>query len=254
MARIACIWLMSCLLIPTVVLAQRLTEDNNNLWITYLGDHRISKHWSFHTEAHWRRAELGQRWQQLLLRPAVNYHLNDKVMLTLGYSYYTTYSYGDYPLRFATPEHHMYEQVQWKESLGRLLVQHRYRLEQRYVAVMVPGSDGNGVLDHYRYLNRFRYRLLLTFPLSKPQLAKDVWFASAYDEIFLTFGDAARTDGIQQNRISALIGYQLDGKGSSIQMGYLHQNLNRPDINLMEANHTLHFIFTYNLDFRRPTK
>lgn len=48
-------------------------------------------------EAHLRRADLGARWRQLLLRPAVNFQLNNQVMFTQGYSYYITYPYGEFP-------------------------------------------------------------------------------------------------------------------------------------------------------------
>jgi hypothetical protein len=37
-----------------------------------------------------------------------------------------------------------------------------------------------------------------------------VFTANFYDEVFLNFGDSQRLDYIQQNRISALLGYQVN--------------------------------------------
>lgn len=77
---------------PMTVSAQapRATDPNGNLWVSQWGDHRFHERWSIHTEAHWRRADLGMNWQQLLVRPAINFHLNDQVMFK-GYSYYFNY-------------------------------------------------------------------------------------------------------------------------------------------------------------------
>lgn len=249
------IWALLTLL-PFAIWAQRQEDVNDHLWVTYLGDHRVAEHWSVHTEAHWRRSQMGETWQQLLIRPAVNY-LTKAATYTVGYSYYHNYSYGDFPIHFPFSEHHIYEQVALNQAVGtRLKLNHRYRLEQRWLDVLVSDGHGGGRFDHLRYLNRFRYRLLATFPISKPQLEAHTWFVSAYDEVFLTFGDPGRADAIQQNRLSGLMGYQLDSHGSSIQLGYLWQTIGRPGAALggadvLEKNHTLHLIITYNLHLRK---
>lgn len=248
--------LVLALLLPMAATAQRQEENNDNLWITHLGDHRVSEHWGFHTEAHWRRSRFGETWQQLLIRPAINYHTK-AATYTIGYSYYHNYGYGDFPIRFPFSEHHIYEQVSLNQAVGtRLRLNHRYRLEQRWLDVIVTDGAGGSRLDHVRYLNRFRYRLLATFPISRPQLEAHTWFLSAYNEVFLTFGDPGRADAIQQNRLSGLVGYQLDARGSSLQLGYLWQTIGRPGAapggaDVLEKNHTLHVIITYNLDLRR---
>src|SRR5690349_8237775 len=78
--------------------AQRVIDRNTHLWSTYLGDHRLSERWSIHTEAHVRRANTGADPQQLLFRPAINYHLHPDVLVSLGYSYYYNHRYGAYPI------------------------------------------------------------------------------------------------------------------------------------------------------------
>ncbi len=242
------------ILLAQAVTAQRITINNSHVWVTYLGDYQVAKRWSIHTEGHWRRADFGQTWQQLLLRPAVNYHLNPNVMFTLGGSYYYNYRYDDYPIKAANWEFHLFEQTQLKNSIGRLMVQNRFRLEQRYIAQLKPSQDNptQYILDRYDYRTRFRYRVMLTLPLNHSKLDPDTWFLSAYDEVFLSIGDPARLDFIQQNRMSALLGYQFN-KNGSIQLGYLFQNIQRPGAasgaDLIEYNHTLHVMFTYNWSF-----
>ncbi len=238
---------------------------NNHLWVTYLGDHKVAERWSLHTEGHWRRAELGKTWQQLLLRPAVNFHLNPDLVFTAGYSFYKNYPYEEGAFRFVFNEHHAWEQVQLGHGWGRLKLSHRYRLEQRFIETFgrnLPDSVRGP--KRSRYLNRFRYRLGATVPITGEKMEKNTLFASAYDEVFLTFGDDSRIDAIQQNRISALLGWQFDDKGSSLQLGFLYQSImfpRTPIVNstgtsgltddLIENNRTIHLIFTWNLDFRR---
>lgn len=236
--------------------AQRVTDPNGNLWVSHWGDHRTAKHWSFHTEAHWRRADLGVNWQQLLLRPAINYHLNDQVMFTFGYSYYRNYPYGEYPIKYVNWEHQLWEQVQLTQPLGRLKIAHRFRLEQRYIATLTASPDDplTGVFDKYTYQSRFRYRVWLTLPLGRAQVEPGVFSANFYDEVFLSFGDSQRLDYINQNRISALLGYQVN-KPFSILAGYLFQNIQRPGAaagaDLVENNSTIHMVLVYNLDLRK---
>lgn len=239
-------------------LAQRVTDSQQHLWISHWGDQRISERWSFHTEGHWRRDNLGKDWQQLLLRPAINFHLNDQVLLTQGYSYYFNYAYGEHPIKYQNWEHHLFQQVQLSgQAIGRARLQHRFRMEERFIAKLVPSSDdpAQGEFEHYTYQSRFRYRVWLTVPLGHEKVEPGVFSAQFYDEVFLNFGDSQRSDYIHQNRISALLGYQVS-KPFSVLAGYLYQTINRPGAvsgsDLMELNSTVHVALVCNLDLRKP--
>lgn len=209
-----------------------------------------------YTEGHLRRAGLGEHAQQLLLRPAVNFHLNDPVLLTLGYSYYENHPYGAHPIRFANHEHHVYQQVQLTQPIGRVGVQHRFRMEERFIARIVPSADDPdaGVLDRYVYQSRFRYRLWVTVPLNRPKVEPGAFTANVYDEVFLRFGDSERLDLVQQNRISLLLGYQVN-RPVSVLLGYLYQTVQRPGAaagaDLIELNSTMHVALVCNMDLRR---
>ncbi len=251
--------LLCALLLSTWAISQgrRATDANGHLWISLWGDHRMSKHWSIHTEGHWRRADLGRNWQQLLLRPALNYHLNDQVMFTAGYSYYRNYSYGAYPIPFANWEHNAYQQVQLTGPIGRLSIAHRFRLEQRFLAKITQSASDpyRTELDSYIHQNRLRYRVGLTLPLGDHERVEPgVFSANLYDEVFLNFGDGQRLDYIQQNRISALLGYQVS-RPMNLMMGYLLQTIQRPGAaegsDLLEMNSTIHLVLVCNLDLRK---
>ncbi len=246
-------------MLPSAASAQtpRATDPNANLWVSHWGDHRISEHWSLHTEGHIRRAELGPQWQQLLLRPGVNYHLSEQVLFTAGYSYYHNYQYGAFPIKFDNWEHHLFQQVQLGQAIGRVRLAHRFRMEERFLAKVEASQDdpATGVLEEYAYQSRFRYRVWLTVPLGQHQKVEPgVFSANFYDEVFLNFGDSQRLDYIHQNRISALLGYQVS-KPFSILAGYLYQTIQRPGAangaDLMELNSTIHVALVYNMDLRK---
>lgn len=237
--------------------AQRSTDQNTHLWISALGDHRFAERWSLHTEAHVRRAEFGAAPQQLLLRPAINCHLHPDVLLSLGYSYYSNHRYGAWPIRVRNWEHHLWQQVQLGQRLGRLHLSHRFRMEERYLAELVPRASDPGTytFSRYAYRSRLRYRVMATRPFGHHQRVEArTWFASAYNEFFFSFGDDRQPDHMQQDRLSGLLGYQWNDHGN-VQAGYLLQLLQRPGAaggaDLLERNHTLHLVLTYNLDLRK---
>lgn len=233
-------------LLAAPIEAQRLQDTNAHFWFSHWGDHRVLERWSLHSEFHIRRAELGTNAQQLLIRPAVNFHLHDKVMLTAGYSYYENYRYGAHPIRFANWEHHGFAQVQFTSLINKVRMQHRYRWEHRWMARLAPDADGSDRFDGYGESDRFRYRVWLTVPLGKDT----PWTLNGYDEIFLSLGGTAPGNRFSQNRASALLGYHVN-KELNVLAGYLHQTIDRAGAamgaDVVEKNSTLHVVLVYNL-------
>ncbi|MBL7950420.1 MAG: DUF2490 domain-containing protein [Flavobacteriales bacterium] len=254
---LASTFLALCVCSGSFAQTHRITDANSNLWISHWGDHRFHDRWSFHTEGHWRRTDLGEHWQQLLLRPAINFHLNDQVLITQGYSYYINHTYSTYPIRFQNWEHHLWQQIQLTQAIGRVRIQHRFRMEERFIARLNADADepSRAVFDSYGYQNRFRYRVWVTVPLGgHEKVAPGVFSVNLYDEVFLNFGDPTRLDHINQNRISALLGYQVNKELNAL-VGYLHQTIQRPGaaagIDLLELNSTIHLALVYNMDLRK---
>ncbi len=242
------------LLFPLLAAAQtdRVVENNQNFWFSHWGDHFVANKWSVHSEFHIRRADMGASPQQLLIRPAVNFHLNEAVMFTLGYSYYENYGFGEYPIAFNNWEHHVYEQVQITQRLGKLTMAHRFRMEHRWIAQIVPdpAGGGDGVFDGYSTSNRMRYRVWNTYPLSRDSKLT----GNAYWELFLVTRAASGVDRFNQNRLAVMLGYQFT-RELNVLVGYLQQNLQRAGaangVDLDQRNATLHLAAVLNLDFRR---
>ncbi|OON67945.1 hypothetical protein B0919_14840 [Hymenobacter sp. CRA2] len=209
-------------------------------WYNYTGDHRLTDFWGVHTEGQLRRADLGPRRQQLLLRLGLNQHWSDKWQTAAGYTFLRTYPYGEFP-EGNSWEHRSYEEVQLTDTLGRLALGHRYRLEQRWIR----GEGEAGPT----YENRARYQFSVQLPLRGRRVDAHEWYLTAYDEVFLGFGHHVQ-HAFDQNRLYSALGRQFT-QAAAAELGYMYHVKAHDDGQVYELHHTLYLALTYNLDLRR---
>ncbi len=201
-------------------------EDIWGNWIMYFGTNRVSDKISIHSEVQYRNHTIAPvNIEQLLLRTGVNYHLNSKSMFTMGYGYIASHDYKSKPKAPESKEHRIFQQFILKNKLNRVLFEHRYRLEQRWV-----NKD---------FRSRVRYRLMTIVPLNKKELEKGTVFLGLYDEIFVN----TKQTFFDRNRLYAALGYQLN-KDIQLQLGYLYQTINPYSKNYLQI------AITFNTDFR----
>jgi hypothetical protein len=193
------------LLLGLMSVSSLIGQDNGEgrlgSWFMYFGTNTLSEKISIHSEAQFRYYEVADNFNQLLLRTGLNYHLNPEAIATLGYGYIgTDGTFTELPGDMDSREHRIFEQFILKNEVGNLKVEHRYRLEQRFLE-MGPSTDTQ---------HRARYRLQLTLPMGNR------FFLNAYDEIFVNLQDEA----FGQNRAYLALGIHLS-QNSSLQIGYL---------------------------------
>ncbi|MFN5621480.1 MAG: DUF2490 domain-containing protein [Flavobacteriales bacterium] len=214
------------------------------------GNHRLTNHWGFNTEYQWRRTNGLLHWQQSLFRTGIDFYGKRGLQLTIGYAWIKTFPYGEQPVSHVNDEHRIWQQVLMKSMMGRCEVQHRFRCEQRLLENWVITEDGNYLLDNILYRQRARYRVMITVPLSKAQLADKTLFLTASDEVFLGFGKGIGKNVLDQNRLAVAFGWRFNA-ACNIQLGYLNQYIIKKDGVMAERNHTLQLGMTYNLDWRK---
>jgi hypothetical protein len=76
----------------------RINDQNTIGWYNYFGTFKLDKNFSLHTEYQLRRSNFITDSQQELLRLGLNYQLNPKMQLRLGYAWIETSPYGDIPI------------------------------------------------------------------------------------------------------------------------------------------------------------
>ena len=202
------------------------------------------------TEYQWRRADGFRHWQQSLLRLGLEYEINPKVSVMGGYAWIKTFPYGTQPIQHEFNEHRMFEQVYLKDKAGRLEVQHRYRIEQRFLEQYALNSSGNVVQVDPVFRNRIRYRALVMLPLSRKTMGDQTLFLSINNELFVGFGKGIAKNPIDQNRFITALGWRFNAQ-TNIQVGYLNQFIFKSNAIDMERNHSLWISMVYNLDFTK---
>ncbi len=228
------LWIITA--VGSVAPLHAATDDNAHGWYMYFGDHPIAKSkWGVHLEGQWRRHDLGLSWQQLLLRPGVNYQLTKNILLTGGYGFIETYRYGDFPFRAAFPEHRIFEQVQITPRFLSLDWQNRLRFEQRHLGVMTEQPDGTFRRASWRYENRFRYMLRTNVPLP---FADKKYYLGLYNEIMFDYGKNVAFNVFDQNRAYVALGRTV-ARETRLEVGFMEQTIQQRSGQVFEHNHTL---------------
>lgn len=233
----------------------RISDRNTIGWFTNTTTLRFAERWSGHLEYQFRRTELVQRWQQSLLRTGVNYQVNDKLTLRLGYAWAETFPYGDYPIQAAGrqfPEHRLYQMATLSNPVGRVEINHRFMLEQRWVGRFLNAQSAGP--DEWVYLNRLRYQVRVQVPLSPAAPGGRGPYAAAYDEVLLGFGRNVGENVFDQNRLGLLLGYRFNPT-FRVEGGFIQQILQLPreitGRNVFQYNNGLLINTVVNLDLRK---
>jgi hypothetical protein len=203
----------------------RGTENNSIGWYAFFANYKLDDKWSVHGEFQWRRTDWISNPQQNLYRVGVNYKIHPQVTFRVGYAFADTYNYGEQPIagngiRF--PEHRIYQMALINNPIGKVLLSHRFMLEQRWVG---RSLDPNATkADESVYLNRIRYMLRADLPLDGPTLDDKEPYLAIYDEIMIGFGKNVNQNIFDQNRLGILVGYRFSGS-VRIDGGYFNQIL-----------------------------
>jgi hypothetical protein len=250
MKRTKCLIVAFFLTIFHFLSAQHLISNQNHAWVTYLGNHKLTDKFSLHTEYQWRRAGGFENWQQSLARIGVDYSINQGLTVTAGYAWVLSYPYGDMPIAHTFNEQRMWQQVNAKSKYGRFELQHRYRLEQRFMENYIKNTDGTFARGNDLFRQRVRYRAMVLVPISRTEMLDNTLFLNVNNELFLGFGKGIGRNILDQNRMIFALGWRFN-KDFNMQVGYLNQFVIKSDGINMERNNTLLVSTVYNLDFRK---
>ncbi|MEY2599051.1 MAG: hypothetical protein RLZZ142_1310 [Verrucomicrobiota bacterium] len=221
------------------------TADNHNLWLNYVGDHPLfGSPWGLHLEVQNRLSDWGKDWQQLLIRPGINYAFNPNLSASAGYAFVRTYPYGELPAAHRFDENRLWEQLQYKHPGLGIAWTHRLRLEQRSIAELTRRPSGRYDTTNWRFENRVRYLLRSEIPISHDKKT----YLGIWDEVFLNFGSQVLGNHFDQNRAFVGIGRKLTDH-TKLEVGFLEQTLQRRGGRNWENNHTISVWLTSNLPF-----
>ncbi|WP_223559162.1 DUF2490 domain-containing protein [Chryseobacterium lathyri] len=191
-------------------------KNDLGAWYMYFGNNKISKKLNWHNEVQYRSFDAVGDLEQLLIRTGIGYDLtenNNNVLLGYGFILSRPYVNGE---KKENIEHRIFQQFITKQKFGRFNLQHRYRLEERFLQ------------DDFRM--RFRYMIGLNIPITQKEMLPKSLYASVYNEIFLHFDSPV----FDRNRVYGALGYVIN-KNMRIEAGYMNQiqeNRNRGQIQI----------------------
>ena len=212
----------------TAALAQtRVADLNANSWWVYAGDHQIKGRWGVFTETQVRRSDFASIWQQLQLRNAATYKVSDHVQVSLGYVATRSGRYGDFPAAAPIWEHRLQTEAKIKQNpIHKLTLEHRLRLEQRWIGQYVGG------VHSYRFQERARYQAKVSRPVSTNR------YLFGYGEAFLSFGANHAVRSLDQYRAGGGVGFKVT-PNNKLEFGYMLQYILQHNNRVEEYNHTL---------------
>ncbi|MDC0571626.1 DUF2490 domain-containing protein [Flavobacteriaceae bacterium] len=201
-------------------------QNDTGNWLMYFGTNKISENFSIHSEAQYRNHTISPtNIEQLLLRTGLNYHFKPNTLATFGYAHIGNYVYESEQKSPEVEEHRIWQQFLTTNTIGRVKFEHRYRVEERFIE------------DEFKM--RFRYRLMVFFPLNKQKIETGTLYLGIYDELFIN----DKRSFFDRNRLYGGLGYQY-ASNIHFQVGLLRQEVQTT------AKTFLQFGLIYNTNLR----
>jgi len=191
------------------------TQHQNSGWFMFLNNTKFNDKWGLQFDVQLRSADDWGYLRNTLVRPALQYFINNKHNVALGYLWQTTHTELAGSPNLTLHEHRIFEQYIYSHKIKSVFASHRLRLEQRFI-----GRTGEDVFSQ-----RFRYFVRLIQPLQKtqPTFTKGP-FLALQNEVFLNLQnkDKINNSVFDQNRLYLAAGYRFS-KQFDLEAGYMNQ-------------------------------
>lgn len=236
--KVYLITLLSILSI-SVSFGQRENYSHSSSWNTFTVKADISENLSFKNEFNFRRTNFLKDWEQIVLRPAVQYKIDKRLAVSAGYSYIQNYKYAVFSSPIDFKENNIWQQLLIKQNFASFDLSHRIRFEERF-RLTIGLVDQNTIITGTDYSGRLRYRFIINVPVLKKQ---DISLL-LYDEVFLDFEQQLQPVELDQNWM--FIGFQFrESEHITIKSGY--HNINIPRTGKTITNHVWETTLIYDL-------
>lgn len=191
------------------------TQHQNSGWFMLLNNTKFNDKWGLQFDVQLRSADDWGYLRNTLVRPALQYFINNKHNVALGYLWQTTHTESAGSPDLTLHEHRIFEQYIYSHKIKSVFASHRFRVEQRFI-----GRTGEDVFSQ-----RFRYFFRLIQPLQKaqPTFTKGP-FVALQNEVFLNIQnkDKINNSVFDQNRLYLAAGYRFS-KQFDLEAGYMNQ-------------------------------
>ncbi len=223
----------------------RSVQTQNHFWWSVNTNAKVCGKWSVIADLHIRRTDYLKNNSFYYTRIGAGYAVTDKFSTALAVGHMWLANRTNATELF-TNENRIVQQFQLNQTVGKVNVSNRLRIEERWVQKIV----NNALTDSYRYTTRFRYQLALSIPLSKN---KKVPTLALSDELLMQTGKDIVYNSFDQNRLFGGIRQQVT-KTLSFDFGYMFVYQQKLSGYQYTKNHTIRWFFYWQPDFRKKPK
>jgi len=223
----------------SVSFGQRENYSHSSSWNTFTVKAGINKNLVLKNEFNFRRTNFLKDWEQIVIRPYLQYKIEKSLTVATGYSYIQNYNYATFSSPIDFKENNLWQQLLIKQYFTHFDLSHRIRFEERFRQT-IGLVDQNTIITGTDYSGRLRYRFIINVPVLKKQ---DISLL-LYDEAFLDFEQQLQPVKLDQNWM--FIGFQFrESKHITIKSGY--HNINIPRTGKTITNHVWETMLIYDL-------
>lgn len=209
-------FIVSLLLITSFCNAQKSTAYNNQQWLQYYNQLKLSGKLTIYSDFSLRKINNFEDWSQITFRTGLGYRITQNLQGITGFAFFTFYTQN----KLSKIEFRPYQEVNTLQLFGKVSVQHRFRIEARYFIKIYEGATTS--ITNFNF--RFRYRLFCAVPISKLSATKPErkLLLNIGDEIFINAGKEITYNMFDNNRF--LIGLTLQYNNNfSFSFAYINQ-------------------------------
>lgn len=143
--------------IPGVIAQTKHVTHEHQQWIQYNNLVRFGDKWSFQSAAGYRWRDGFREPAQYILRTGAQFQVSKVIQLTSGFGVNGAYALG----KINRMEYRPYQDLLIRNRLGKIELNHRYRMEQRFFQFLSKSK----VQDNTNFIFRLRYALNLNIPV-----------------------------------------------------------------------------------------
>jgi len=199
MAFLAALWP----LISIVSLAQKTIEYNNQQWMAYNNQLKLSKKLTLFSDFGMRRTNYFEQFSQITMRTGLGYPIYGNIQGLTGFACFQTFREN----KLTRIELRPFQDISTNQNLGKITLHNRIRIEARHFNDLATGE----VESRSSFNFRFRYRILFGIPfLNIPTKNNDSKLIfNIGDEIMINAGKQIVYNVLDNNRLLIGATYQV---------------------------------------------
>lgn len=234
------IWIFLSVFFSQTLFSQSNETENEQIWIGYLTQSKISKNYSLWNDTHWVPDSF------YIIRTGLTYHFENKLKTTTTLGYALAWFYPPDGLETYRLEQRIWGQTTSIHANATFNFFHRFRYEARFRKIII---DDRSTAD-YNFNYRLRYLFQMRYNFDKNPKTGNRFYTLASDEIMFNAGEEITNNfRFDQNRVTLGFGYQT--KNMSFQLAYMKQLILANTSDTYKVNNNLQLFIFHNFDFRK---